>query len=258
MKVYDGYLIDLDGTMYRGTEKIAAACTFVQRLQQENIPYLFVTNNSSQTPEQVATKLQTFDIPATEDQVFTSSLATANYLSERKTKASVFAIGERGLFKALQTKGFVFVEESPDFVVVGIDKELTYEKLTTACLCVRAGADLIATNGDLAIPTERGMIPGNGSIIAAISASTQTIPTFIGKPEPILMEQALKKLGVPKEKTLMIGDNYDTDIMAGIQAGIDTLLVHTGVTSKTVLMEKKIQPTYSLDSLSDLWPLAHN
>lgn len=252
MKAYDGYLIDLDGTMYRGTEKITAACAFVQRLQQDHIPYLFVTNNSSQTPEQVATKLQMFDIPVTEDQVFTSSLATANYLSERKTKVSVFAIGEKGLFNALQTKGFVFVEENPDFVVVGIDKELTYEKLTTACLCVRAGADLIATNGDLAIPTERGMIPGNGSIIAAIAASTQKTPTFIGKPEPILMEQALKKLGVPKEKTLMIGDNYDTDIMAGIQAGIDTLLVHTGVTSKTVLLEKKIQPTYSLDSLSDL------
>lgn len=252
MKQYKGYLIDLDGTMYRGTELIQEAADFVKKLNERGIPYLFVTNNSSRTPEQVAEKLKNFTIPATGEQVFTTSQATANYISGLKENASVYVIGEEGIRTAIAEKGLTFAEEDADFVVVGIDRSITYEKLTVGCLAVRNGATFISTNGDIAIPTERGLLPGNGSLTSVITVSTATTPTFIGKPESIIMEQALAVLGTSKEETLMVGDNFDTDIMAGINAGLDTLLVHTGVTKKEHLSRYDVQPTYVVDSL-DQW-----
>ncbi|EHL79525.1 TIGR01457 family HAD hydrolase [Bacillus smithii 7_3_47FAA] len=251
MKAYKGYLIDLDGTVYKGTEKIEAAGEFVHRLKKKNIPYLFVTNNSSRTPEQVAAKLRDFDIPATKEQVYTTAMATANFMYEKKPGASVYVIGEEGLREALKEKGFRFVDENPDFVVIGIDRSINYEKLTLACLGVRNGATFISTNSDIALVTERGFLPGNGALTSVISVSTQTEPIFIGKPSPIIMEQALEALGTSKEETIMVGDNYDTDIRAGINAGLDTLLVHTGVTLKEHLERYEVKPTYTVDSLSE-------
>ncbi|GIN88618.1 haloacid dehalogenase [Heyndrickxia sporothermodurans] len=251
MKQYKGYLIDLDGTMYRGSEKIDAAGDFIHRLKSRNIPYLFVTNNSSRTPEQVAKKLQKFDIPVEKNQIFTTSMATAEYIYEQNKNATVYAIGEEGLKTALKNKDLHFQEENPDYVVVGIDREINYEKLTLACLAVRKGATFISTNADIALPTERGFLPGNGSITSVITVSTQTNPIFIGKPESIIMNQALAYLGTKKEETIMVGDFYDTDILAGIRAGMDTLLVHTGVTTKEALQEKDEQPTYVVNSLDE-------
>lgn len=254
MKQYKGYLIDLDGTMYRGTELIQEAADFVKKLKDMEIPYLFVTNNSSRTPAQVAEKLREFTIPATENQVFTTSQATANYIYGLNEKASVYIIGEEGIRTAITEKGLQLAEEQADFVVVGIDRSISYEKLAIGCLAVRNGATFISTNGDIAIPTERGLLPGNGSLTSVITVSTQTNPVFIGKPESIIMEQALEVLGTNKEETLMVGDNYDTDILAGINAGLDTLLVHTGVTKKEHLSKYEIQPTYVVDSL-DEWDI---
>lgn len=254
MKKYKGYLIDLDGTMYKGTERIEAASDFVKRLQTKQIPYLFVTNNSSRTPEQVAEKLRRFDIPADATLVFTSSQATAHYIYEQKKDASVYVIGEEGLHTALKEKGFRYAEEHADFVVMGIDREINYEKLAVACLAVRNGAQFISTNADVALPTERGLMPGNGAFTSVIAVSTQTPPIFIGKPESIIMEQALKVLGMDQKDTLMVGDNYDTDIMAGMNAGIDTLLVHTGVTTKDLLAGYGRKPDYVIDSL-DQWEI---
>ncbi len=254
MKKYKGYLIDLDGTMYRGSERIEAASDFVKKLRDNGIPYLFVTNNSSRTPAQVAEKLQAFDIPASEELVFTTSQATANYIFDRKKDASVYFIGEEGIQTALEGKGFSFAGENADFVVMGIDRAINYEKLATACLAVRNGAVFVSTNGDIAIPTERGLLPGNGSLTSVVAVSTQTKPIFIGKPESIIMEQALKVLGTSKEETLMVGDYYDTDIMAGMNAGMDTLLVHTGVTTKELLAVYDRKPTYAIDSL-DQWEI---
>jgi len=254
LKNYKGYLIDLDGTMYRGSEQIAEASDFIHRLNQKGIPYLFVTNNSSRTPAQVATKLQEFNIPATEQQVFTTSQATANYIYEENHHATVYIIGEEGLRTALKEKGFLESEEVADYVVMGIDRELTYEKLAVACLAVRNGATFISTNADIAIPTERGLVPGNGSITSVVAVSTQTTPIFIGKPESIIMEQALKVLGTEKTETLMVGDNYDTDILAGVNAGMDTLLVHTGVTTVEHLGRYAVQPTYAVNTL-DKWEI---
>nr|WP_263325002.1 TIGR01457 family HAD-type hydrolase [Neobacillus sp. Marseille-Q6967] len=252
MKKYKGYLIDLDGTMYKGNERIDAAANFVKGLQAKGIPYLFVTNNSSKTPAQVAQKLRDFDIPAEEQQVFTTSQATANYIYDQKKDATVYVIGEEGIRTALAEKEFKFTGEDAEYVVMGIDRDISYEKLAVACLAVRNGAVFISTNGDIAIPTERGLLPGNGSLTSVITVSTQTSPIFIGKPEGIIMEQALKVLGTSAEETLMVGDNYDTDIMAGIQAGMDTLIVHTGVTTKELLVGYEKQPTYAVDSL-DQW-----
>jgi 4-nitrophenyl phosphatase len=254
MKNYKGYLIDLDGTMYKGSEQIEAASDFVKRLRKKNIPYLFVTNNSSRTPVQVAEKLQQFDIPSNENLVFTTSQATANFIYDRKKDATVYVIGEEGIRTALEEKGFAFGGENADFVVVGIDREINYEKLAIACLAVRNGATFISTNGDIALPTERGLLPGNGSLTSVITVSTQTQPIFIGKPESIIMEQALKVLGTNKEETLMVGDYYDTDILAGMNAGIDTLLVHTGVTTKELLAGYDRKPTFAIDSL-DQWEI---
>ncbi len=251
MKQYKGYLIDLDGTMYRGSEEIAEAAGFIEKLRVREIPYLFVTNNSSRTPQQVAEKLRQFGIHAEDDQVFTTSMATANFIAERKADASIYVIGEEGIQTALTEKGFKLVEETPDFVVVGIDRSIDYEKLTKACLAVRNGATFISTNADIALPTERGLQPGNGAITAVVTVSTQVQPIFIGKPESVIVEQALKVLGVAKDEVIMVGDNYDTDILAGMNAEMDTLLVHTGVTTKELLKQYEKQPTFVVDTLDD-------
>ncbi len=251
LRKYQGYLIDLDGTMYKGTERIPEAAEFVRKLHKLNIPYLFVTNNSTRTPEQVAEKLRSFSIPAEADQVFTSSLATANYIYEKKPDASVYMIGEEGLKTALDEKGFRYGTEHVDYVVFGLDRQITYEKLAIGCLAVRNGATFISTNADIALPTERGFMPGNGSLTSVIAVSTQTEPIYIGKPEPIIMEQALKVLGTDKEHTIMVGDYYDTDIMAGINAGLDTLLVLTGVTKREHLKGVKKQPDYIVNTLAE-------
>ncbi|HDR4903059.1 TPA: TIGR01457 family HAD-type hydrolase [Bacillus cereus] len=249
--MYKGYLIDLDGTMYRGEEQIEEASDFVKALRERGIPYLFVTNNSTRKPEQVAEKLVRFDIPAKAEQVFTTSMATANFIYERKQDATVYMIGEEGLHDALVEKGFELVDENPDFVVVGLDRDITYEKLAKACLAVRNGATFISTNGDIAIPTERGLLPGNGSLTSVVAVSTGVDPIFIGKPESIIMEQALKVLGIEKNEALMVGDNYDTDILAGINAGMHTLLVHTGVTTVEKLTEYEVQPTQVVHNLTE-------
>lgn len=248
---YQAYLIDLDGTMYKGTEKIPAAAGFVRELKERGLPYLFVTNNSTQTPEAVAEKLRNFDIPAEKEQVFTTALATAEFVSENWPDARVYFTGEEGLEKALAEKGFPLAKEDADVVIIGLDRQVTYEKFAVACLAIRNGAEFISTNGDVALPTERGLMPGNGSLTALVRESTQQEPLFIGKPEPIIINMALKFLGVKKEETLIVGDNYYTDILAGINAGIDTLLVHTGVTTKADLRHVQMKPTYVLDSLAE-------
>ncbi|WP_280769402.1 TIGR01457 family HAD-type hydrolase [Salipaludibacillus daqingensis] len=254
MKSYQGYLIDLDGTMYRGEEKIDAASRFVKRLEQQKLPYLFVTNNSSRTPKEVADKLVSMDIPATEKHVFTTSMATAQYIDQSYGKANVYMIGEQGLEEALKNQGLQLNEKEIDVVVMGIDRSINYEKLSRACLAVRNGAAFLSTNGDVAIPTERGLLPGNGSLTSVVHVSTGVEPTFIGKPESVIVDQALEVLGTKLEETVMVGDNYQTDILAGIRANMDTIIVHTGVTSEEQLKNEEIQPTWSIQSL-DEWKI---
>ncbi|GEN49303.1 TIGR01457 family HAD-type hydrolase [Ligilactobacillus pobuzihii] len=259
MKSYQGYMIDLDGTMYRGKEKIPAAKNFIERLQAKKIPFLFVTNNSTQEPEKVVQNLaDNFDIHVSVTNVFTSALATADYLADLNiNQRSVYAIGEIGLKKALLARGFVFDEQSPDYVVVGLDYDVTYHKFELATLAIKNGARFIGTNADTNLPNERGLVPGAGSLIALVERATQQTATYIGKPETIIMEKALAQMGLPKDKVVMVGDNYMTDISAGINFGMDTLLVYTGVSTKEQVLQKTIKPTYEIDSLDD-WKIVYD
>ncbi|MBH8598954.1 MULTISPECIES: TIGR01457 family HAD-type hydrolase [unclassified Thermoactinomyces] len=251
MKEYKGYFIDLDGTLYRGTELIPEALEFVRELDQKGIPHLYLTNNSSRTPEQVADKLRQFGFPARPGQVYTTALATAQYVQENFPDARVYVIGEEGLLQALKEKGCRITEEHPNAVVVGIDRGFTYKKMKKACLAIRAGATLIGTNADRALPTEEGLLPGSGSLVAGISAATGVKPLFIGKPEPIILRYALKKLGVAPEEVLIVGDNLDTDIRAGIEGGMDTLLVFTGITTPEMAEKAEIKATYTARNLRE-------
>ncbi|MFC3041395.1 TIGR01457 family HAD-type hydrolase [Virgibacillus xinjiangensis] len=252
MKKYKGYLIDLDGTMYLGKDPIDGAKEFVDGLHKKSIPYLFVTNNSSATQDKVSRKLNQFGIKSTPDNVITTSLATAKYIREKKPNARCYVIGEEGIMQALKNEGLTVADdEDCDFVIVGIDRQVTYEKFAKACLNVRNGAEFISTNSDVSIPTERGMLPGNGSLTSVVSVSTGVDPVFIGKPESVIMEEALEMIGLSREEALMVGDNYLTDIQAGINAQIDTLMVFTGVTPFEKLEGLPEPPTYYVHNLKE-------
>jgi 4-nitrophenyl phosphatase len=254
MKSYRLFLIDLDGTIYRGTEEIEEASIFIQQLQEAGQEYLFLTNNSSKRQSDVVQHLATFGIKAEENQVYSTSLATAHYIAKQKAGASVFMIGEEGLLVALEEAGCRLITEdedltSCDFVIIGIDRHITYEKLTKAALAIRSGAIFISTNADKALPTERGLLPGNGSLTACLTTTTGVDPLFIGKPESFMIDLILEQRGLNKEDLIMIGDNYETDILAGIKAGIDTAIVFTGYTSKKQLEGYETKPTYQWDHL---------
>ena len=166
-------------------------------------------------------------------------------------KRSVYVIGEFGLKQAILDRGFHFEEKTPDYVVVGLDYDVTYHKFEMATLAIKRGAHFIGTNADTNLPNERGLVPGAGSVIALVECSTQQRADYVGKPETIIMEKALKKMGLNKEDVVMVGDNYMTDIQAGINFGIDTMLVYTGVSTKEQVAQKTILPTIELDSLDE-------
>lgn len=249
---HKGYLIDLDGTMYRGNKAIEGAVDFVNALNRRQIPYLFVTNNSAMTQEAVSEKLNKMGIQSTPSHVFTTSMATAAHIKRIKgDNARCYVIGEEGLYHALLQQELTIVDGESDFVVMGIDRSINYEKLAKACLEIRSGAQFISTNSDISIPTEDGLVPGNGALTSVLTVSTGIEPTFIGKPESIIMKEALAVLGLPKNETLMVGDNYNTDINAGINAGVETLMVFTGVTSSDELSRLDKQPTYHVNTLKE-------
>lgn len=248
---YKGYLIDLDGTIYRGSEPIPAGKRFVEALQARQLPFLFVTNNTTRTPETVADRLKNeFDIHVAPETVYTATLATIDYMGAHGG-TSFYAIGETGLIDLLLEAGFVWEETTPDYVVVGLDNQVTYEKFVTATLAIQKGATFIGTNPDKNIPTERGLLPGAGALVSFVATATQVEPIFIGKPEAVIMEAAVAKIGLKKDEVLMVGDNYLTDIRAGIDNGLDTLLVLTGFTPKAEVPELPVAPTFVLDSLDE-------
>lgn len=250
-KEYAGYLIDLDGTMYNGTEKIAQAAGFIERLRKEKKPFLFLTNNSTSKNEDVVNKLkEVSDVEAYPEEVFTSTMATITYL-EKNNHNRLFVIGEGGLDEGLTNAGFEISDNEVDAVVVGLDRTVTYKELETATLLIRAGAKFIATNPDTNLPTERGLVPGNGALVAFLEASTGVKATMIGKPEAIIMDAAIEAIGLDKQEVVMVGDNYTTDIQAGIQNDVDTLLVLTGFTLKADVPGLATPPTHIVDTLDD-------
>ena len=254
MKAYKGYLIDLDGTIYLGEHKIDAGTRFVKRLQEKNIPHLFVTNNTTKTPEQVQMRLKTsFDITTTPETIYTATLATLDYMKDMAKGDTAYVIGESGLKTAIYG-AFKRDTENPAYVVVGLDNDLTYEKLTLATLAIAKGAMFIGTNPDLNIPTERGLLPGAGSINKLLEVATRVKPIFIGKPNAIIMNKAVERIGMARRDLLMVGDNYLTDIRAGIDNDIDSLLVTTGFTKAQEVATLPIAPTHVVSTLDD-WQL---
>ena len=249
---YKGYLIDLDGTIYLGKEPIPSGKRFVEALQTKGLPFLFVTNNTTRSPQVVADRLaQEFDIHVGPETIYTASLATIDFMKDDAKGKKVFVIGEAGLIDLILEAGFAWDETNPDYVVVGLDNDVTYEKFVLATLAIQKGATFIGTNPDKNIPTERGLLPGAGSLIAMVETATQTPPIFIGKPEAIIMDKAVDHIGLQKEDVIMVGDNYDTDICSGIRNGIDSLLVLSGFTPKAAVPLLPVAPTYVLDSLDE-------
>jgi len=251
MDKYKAICLDLDGTVYRGTEPISEAVSFIGNMQQNGIDPYFITNNSSMTRVQLREKLASFGIIADSDRIMTSAIAAAKYCKENYSGASVMMIGEKGLEEALASEGIAITATNPDVVILGIDRSITYAKLADACLALRGGAHFIATNSDKAFPTERGLVPGNGSFVTLMESATGVLPLFVGKPEPHMLEFIQVENGFRKEEMVMIGDNYDTDIQAGIRFGIDTIHVAGGVTSPKEVLLKSQQPTYSYQTLLD-------
>lgn len=229
---HKAWLIDLDGTMYHGDHSIDHAHTFIEQLRQLNIPFRFVTNNSSATPEDVVKKLNSFGIYAEVEHICTSAQATAHYINSIKPDANIYVIGEKGLREALLQAKFKLVEDAPDFVVQGIDRDLTYAKVERAVQFIRAGASSILTNPDLLLPSTHGLIPGAGSIGAMIEQASGQTPTVIGKPSSILINYALASLSVKAEDAVVVGDNMLTDIKAGIDAHCLSILLLTGITNE--------------------------
>lgn len=255
MTKYKGYFIDLDGTIYEGKNQMPTGRRFIERLQAANIPYLFVTNNSTRTPEYVANNLSNnHDIPTTPAQVYSSALATADYLNSITVAGEnrrVYAIGESGLKTALVDAGFELTDIDPAYVVVGMDMQATYAMFETATLAIRNGAKYIATNMDTNIPNERGLVPGAGSLNALVRYATGVEPFEIGKPQATIIEYALKKIGLTADEVVMVGDNYNTDIKAGINADMATLLTYTGITTRDDIAKVAIKPTHEVENLDD-------
>ncbi|WP_047150505.1 TIGR01457 family HAD-type hydrolase [Aneurinibacillus tyrosinisolvens] len=253
---YKGYLLDLDGTVYRGKEVIPEAASFVAALKEAGMPYLYVTNNSSLTPEQLAERLQKMGIKASAEHFFSSSMAVAETIKKieenngSKGNGTVLAIGEEGLYTALREAGYHIVDKAPaSYVVIGIDRAFTYEKMKQATLAIYGGAYFLSTNCDRAVPTEIGLVPGNGALTASIAYATKKEPHYVGKPEEAIISLALDRLGLKPDEALLIGDNLETDIAAGEKSGVDTLLVYTGFSQAEDVERSSIKPTYTAQNL---------
>lgn len=230
---FQALLIDLDGTMYHGNRPIEGAAQFITYLQENEWSYRFVTNNSSATANQVASRLIAMGIPAKPEDVCTSAQATAHYIIENKTtdQPTAFVIGEEGLRIALEEAGVEITEHNPQYVIQGIDKQFNYEKAAQAVELIRNGASFIMTNPDLLLPSQHGLVPGAGSIGAMLKAASGVEPIIIGKPSSILINYALDQLKIGANEAIVIGDNMSTDIAAGVRAGCQTALLYTGLTN---------------------------
>lgn len=255
MEQVKGLLIDLDGTLYHGKNMIDGADALIGKLREKNIPYLFVTNNSSRTPEQVAAHLIGMGIPASPEEVCTSSLAAASYIAHESPGAKVAILGEEGLHQALKDAGLEVTEEQPHYVVQGIDRSFSYSSLSKAVQWIQGGAISVLTNPDLLLPSDTGLTPGAGSLGAAIEAASGVKPVVIGKPSSILMKYATDRLGLSPAETAVVGDNMRTDIAAGANAGCRTVLVMTGITTsenmESHMTAAGVRPDYICQDLSE-------
>ncbi len=247
-----GFLIDMDGVIYRGSQLIPGADEFIARLHRDGHPFLFLTNNSQRTRRDVAMKLKRMGIDVAEQHIFTCAMATARFLSNQKPNGTAFVIGEGGLHQALHVNGYSIVDTAPDYVVVGEGRTVTAEALESATQMILAGAKLVATNLDPNCPTAVGTRPGCGAIVAFLETATGKKAFSVGKPSPVMMRAARKQLGLATSQTVMIGDTMETDILGGVQLGYHAVLVLSGGTKASDLANFAFRPDSVIDSVADL------
>jgi NagD protein len=247
-----GFLIDMDGVIYRGNEMIPGAVEFVDKLLSKDIPFLFLTNNSQRTKRDVVMRLKRMGIDISEKHVFTSAIATAQYLAHQKPEGTAYVIGEGGLLTALHEHHYTIVDHDPDFVVVGEGRTMTLEGVEHAVRHIYNGAKLIATNLDPNCPTPNGLRPGCGAFVSMIELATGRKAFSVGKPSPVMFRAARKELGLRTHETVMIGDTMETDILGGVQMGYFTVLVLSGGTSKEELPKFSYQPDLVVSSIGEL------
>ena len=257
LRPIENLIIDMDGVLYRGDEAIPGTKEFFAFLRERPIGFILATNNSTRTAQQYVDKLAHMGVEVTLSEILTSSQGTAMYLETLAPPGTkVYVIGEEGLETAVREKGYIVSGDSAEFVVVGMDRRLTYEKLKVATLLIRKGARFIGSNPDKTLPTEEGFIPGAGAMLAALEASTGVAPTIVGKPERTIFELALAKMGSSQKDTAIVGDRLDTDVLGGYNAGLTTILVLSGATTRQDVDRTPVKPDLvfeDIDHLRQVW-----
>ncbi len=248
------FIIDMDGVINKGRNLIPGALEFVNKLKQGNYKYLFLTNNSSHTPVALQQHLAAIGLEVNEDNFYTSAMSTASFLAYQKPKCSAYVIGGEGILNELKKINITITDEDPDYVIIGETLEYDYAKIIKATQLVLDGARFIATNPDITGPTEQGPVPACGALVAPIEKVTGIQAYFLGKPNPAMMYWARRKLNVHSTNCFMIGDRMDTDIIGGIESGMTTCLVLTGVTSRLMAERFPYQPDYIFESVKDIDP----
>jgi NagD protein len=246
------YICDMDGVLVRGSQVVPGANEFIQRLQRAGAKFLVLTNNSLYTPRDLYVRLQRIGLDVPANAIYTSALATAQFLATQHPGGSAFVIGEAGLTTALHDAGYIITDQQPEYVVLGETTAYSFERITQAMRLVAAGARFIATNPDVSGPGEGGMVPATGAVAALISAATGVQPYYIGKPNPLIMRTALRTLDAHSEDSVMVGDRMDTDMIIGTESGLETILVLTGVTRREDVGRYPYRPTQILESVADI------
>jgi NagD protein len=244
--------MDMDGVLVREEHPIPGADVFLRRLAERSIPFLVLTNNSIYTRRDLAARLAANGLEVPEDAIWTSALATADFLDSQRPRGTAFAIGEAGLLTALHNVGYTLTEREPDYVVLGETRTYSFERIAQAIRLIVGGARFIATNPDPTGPTPDGPLPATGSVAALVSRATGVQPYFVGKPNPLMMRSALNAIDAHSETTAMVGDRMDTDVVSGLEAGMHTILVLTGSTSRDEAERYPYRPSRIVDSVADL------
>ena len=246
------YLMDMDGVLVHEDQAIPGADAFLAQLRERGEPHLVLTNNSLYTPRDLSARLVTAGLNVPPEAIWTSALATARFLDQQRPDGTAFVVGEAGLTTALHEVGYTLVEQAPDYVVLGEQRSYSLGRITQAIRLIDAGARFIATNPDAAGPTPAGLTPATGAVAALVSRATGVEPYYVGKPNPLMMREALRAIDAHSEDTTMVGDRMDTDIVAGIEAGMRTVLVLTGITTRDMAERFTYRPSLIVDSIADL------
>jgi len=246
------WLMDMDGVLVREQNPVPGAQEFLARLRELAMPFLVLTNNSIYTQRDLAARLRRSGLDVPEESIWTSALATAQFLDDQRPGGSAFVIGESGLTTALHSVGYTLTERDPDYVVLGETRTYSFERITQAIRLIAFGSRFIATNPDNVGPTPEGPLPATGSVAALVSRATGVDPYYVGKPNPLMMRSALNAIEAHSETTAMIGDRMDTDVVAGLEAGLETILVLTGVTTPGEAERYSYRPSRIVESVAEL------